>query len=144
MEHDPAVRAIRAWYRLELATGRFRQELRRRHGITGEQLAILRIVAERPEWLLADLRGRLTMHPATLGQTVDRLARRDLVAVDSDAADRRRRVVSITGSGRSLLAQVPLAGPVRLRTTNAEPDRLKRLEEAFEDAVALFGLEEWA
>jgi hypothetical protein len=43
---DDAVLAIRAWMRLDQAIAGFNRELERRHGVTGAQLAILRIVAE--------------------------------------------------------------------------------------------------
>ncbi len=86
---------------------------------------------------------RLTMHPATLGQSIDRLATRELVTTDCDPRDRRRRIVAVTAAGRALLAGIPLVGPVRLRTQDADPDRLARLATAFDDAVDLFGLEEW-
>lgn len=61
------------------------------HDVTGAQLAVLRLVRE---WgspiALADMRERLVMHPATLGQMLDRLAARDLVTLTADPADRRR------------------------------------------------------
>jgi MarR family transcriptional regulator, temperature-dependent positive regulator of motility len=37
-----------------------------------------------------------------------------------------------------------VAGPVRLRTVPADPERLRRLAAAFDDAVELFGLKEWS
>ena len=121
----------------------FNRYLRKRHGVTGAQLAMLRILAERPV-TLADLRLSLAMHPATLGQLIDRLARQGLVDRRPSPTDRRRRLVEPTAAGRRLLAQAPLAGPVRLRHVPADGDRLKRLAAAFEDAVELFGLKEWS
>jgi DNA-binding MarR family transcriptional regulator len=141
----PALAAIRAWTRLDAAIGTLNQALERRHSITGSQLAILRIVAELgPQVRLSELRQRLVMHPATLGQLLDRLAARGLVALTADEADRRRRLVEVTGAGRRLIAAAPLAGPVRLRHLEVEPHRLERLADALTDAVVLFGLEEYA
>lgn len=88
--------------------------------------------------------GRLVMHPATLGQAVDRLAGRGLVLVAPDPSDGRRRNVATTDAGRELLAGIPLAGPLRLRAVDTDPDRLARLADAFDDAIELFGLEKWA
>src|SRR2546429_7681047 len=119
------------------------RRLRERHGVTGTQLAMLRIVAEGPV-TLAELRARLVMHPATLGQLVDRLARQGLVERRPSPGDRRRRLVEPTERGRRLLAEAPLAGPVRLREVPADPERLRRLAEAFDDAVELFGLKDWS
>jgi DNA-binding MarR family transcriptional regulator len=135
--------AIRAWWRLDQAFARFNRHLQERHGVTGAQLAMLRIVAERPV-MLSELKSRLRMHPATLGQLLDRLARQGLVDRRASVDDRRRRVVEPTARGRRLLAEAPLAGPVRLRTLAAEPERLRRLAETFDDAIELFGLKEWA
>ena len=135
--------AIRGWLRLDQAFARFNRHLRERHGVTGAQLAMLRILAERPV-TLAELRRSLAMHPATLGQLIDRLARLGLVDRRSSPDDRRKRLVQPTSTGRRLLAAAPLAGPVRLRYQPADRDRLNRLAAAFEDAVELFGLKEWS
>lgn len=121
----------------------FNRHLRQHHGVTGAQLAMLRIVAEQPV-TLADLRLRLAMHPATLGQLIDRLARQGLVDRRPSPSDRRRRLVEPTSAGHSLLAEAPLAGPVRLRYLDADGNRVERLAAAFEDAVELFGLKEWS
>jgi DNA-binding MarR family transcriptional regulator len=138
-----AVAAVRAWTRLDQAIAEFNRVLERAHGVTGAQLAVLRLVRERSGTVaLADLRGRLVMHPATLGQMLDRLAARGLVTLTADPADRRRRLVSLTVEGRRVTEQAPLAGPVRLRHVPADPDRLRRLADAFDDAIVLFGLEE--
>ena len=136
--------AIRAWVRMDRAFAQFNRWLEAEHGITGAQLGILRIIAEMKPVTLADLRRRLTLHPATLGQLVDRLAVRGLVVRTPGAGDRRRREVTLTPLGVRTLERAPLAGPVRLRSAAAPPARLKALAAAFTDAVTLFGLEEWA
>jgi MarR family transcriptional regulator, temperature-dependent positive regulator of motility len=139
-----AIRAIRAWVRLDAAFAGFNRHLRAEFGVTGAQLALLRIVAEQDETTLAALRRRLVLHPATLGQLVDRLAVRGLVDVGQAPADRRSRRVAATDAGRRLLAAAPLAGPVRLRARPAEAARTAALAAALEDAVELFGLTTWA
>jgi DNA-binding MarR family transcriptional regulator len=122
----------------------FNRELARRHGVTGAQLAMLRIVGEQP-LTLAELRSRLVMHPATIGQLIERMQRQGLVDRSVSPDDRRRRLVRPTAKGRQLLQAAPLAGPVRLRhAPPAAAGRLERLAEALEDAVELFGLEEWS
>lgn len=138
---------VQAWAQLERALTRLNQVLENEFGLTGQQLAILRMV---DDWAgpdqatpLATLRERLFMHPATIGQLLDRLADRDLVMVGPDPRDRRRRLVRVTEQGCRVLAKAPLAGPVRLRHVTAEPGRLKRLAEALNDAVILFGLQDY-
>ena len=148
-----ALAAIRAWTRLDQAIASFNRALERRHGVTGAQLAILRLVQEWGSPLpgtqervvpLAAMRERLVMHPATLGQLLDRLSERGLVTLTADPGDRRRRLVALTAEGIRMVGDAPLAGPVRLRHVPADPDRLRRLAEAFQDAIVLFGLEEYA
>jgi DNA-binding MarR family transcriptional regulator len=139
-----ALSAIVAWVRLDRAFENLNAELKRRYGITGLQLSVLRILAERPQLPLAALRKALVMHPATLGQAIDKLRVMDLVTVRSDPGDRRSRIVALTPIGTEMIAGAPLAGPVRLRDVNVAPDRLDRLAAALEDAIDLFGLERWA
>jgi len=139
-----ALSAIVAWVRLEQAIDGFNLELKQKFALTGLQLAVLRILAERPALPLAALRKALVMHPATLGQAVDELRTRGLCAVRSNPEDRRARIVALTPEGEALLAKAPLAGPVRLRQAAEDPARLARLAAALEDAVELFGLAEWA
>ena len=140
----PALAAIRAWVRLDRAFAEFNRHLGATLGITGAQLALLRLIDEGGVTTLAELRGRLFMHPATLGQLVERLQQRGLVALEPDPEDRRRRRVELTREGRETLVTAPLAGPVRLRSAEADQARLRRLAAALEDAVDLFGLERWA
>ncbi len=139
-----ALSAIVAWVRLEQAIQSFNHTLRRDFGITGLQLAVLRILGERPALPLAALRKSLVMHPATLGQSIDELRTMELCTVTRDARDKRARIVAITDKGRELMARAPLAGPVRLREIDTDPARLDRLRDAFTDAVELFGLDKWA
>jgi DNA-binding MarR family transcriptional regulator len=137
-----ALSAIVAWVRLDAAIQGFNQRLRRQFGITGLQLAVLRILGERPSLPLAALRKSLVLHPATLGQSIDELRTMGLCTVARDRRDKRARVVAITEAGRALMARAPLAGPVRLRATDHDPARLERLKAAFDDALELFGLAE--
>jgi DNA-binding MarR family transcriptional regulator len=138
-----ALSAIVAWVRLERAMDAFHADLKKRFGLTGLQLSVLRICAERPQLPLAALRKALVMHPATLGQSIDELRRMEMVQVRTDPNDKRARLVSLTDKGRALLAEAPLAGPVRLRAVDHEVARLDRLKLALDDAVELFGLGDW-
>ncbi|MBI4923651.1 MAG: MarR family transcriptional regulator [Devosia nanyangense] len=138
-----ALSVLVAWVRLEAAMQSFNQMLRRDFGITGLQLAVLRILGERPALPLAALRKALVMHPATLGQSIDELRVMGLCTVTRDPRDKRARQVAITDAGKQLMARVPVAGPMRLRETDNDPARLDRLKLAFEDAIELFGLAEY-
>jgi len=135
-----ALSAIVAWVRLDAAIQNFNQQLRKEYGITGLQLAVLRILGERPALPLAALRKTLVMHPATLGQSIDELRTLGLCTVERDSRDKRARVVAITDKGKDLMARAPVAGPVRLREFDHDPARLDLLKLAFEDSIDLFGL----
>lgn len=139
-----ALAAIRAWVRFDQALAAFNRSLEAEFRITGVQLAMLRIIEERAPVTLAELRAALILHPATLGQLVDRLATRGLVSRSPDPADRRRRRVMVTARGRRLLRAAPVAGPVRLRSVPVEADRVSRLAQGFDDAIDVFGLGRWA
>ena len=110
-----ALLAIRSWLRLEQAFTAYNRDLQHTFGVTGSQLAMLRIVHELEPITLAELRKQLTMHPATLGQLIERLTKQGLVKTTRSNADRRLRQVVVSSRGLDLLAQAPLAGPVRLR-----------------------------
>lgn len=138
-----ALSAIVAWVRLDAAIQGYNQALRRDFGITGLQLAVLRILGERPALPLAALRKSLVMHPATLGQSINDLRVMELATVTRDVRDGRARIVAITDKGRDLMARAPLAGPVRLREINADPSRLDALKTAFDDAIELFNLTDY-
>jgi DNA-binding MarR family transcriptional regulator len=135
-----ALSAVVAWVRLDQAIQAFNQTLRKDFGITGLQLAVLRILGERPALPLAALRKTLVMHPATLGQSIDELRVMELVTVTRDPRDKRARMVALTDAGRALMARAPVAGPVRLRAMDHDVTRLDRMRAAFEDALELFGL----
>jgi DNA-binding MarR family transcriptional regulator len=135
-----ALSAIVAWVRLDAAIQNFNQTLRKEFGITGLQLAVLRILGERPALPLAALRKSLVMHPATLGQSIDELRGLGLCSVERNPKDKRARVVAITEAGKALMAREPMAGPVRLRAMDHDVAKLDRLRLAFDDAVEMFGL----
>lgn len=139
-----ALSAIVAWVRLERAMAAFEADLKKRFGITGLQLQVLRICAERRQLPLAALRKALVAHPATLGQSIDELRRMDLVTVRTDPKDRRARLVGLTEKGTALVEATPVAGPVRLREVDHDVARLDAVKLALEDAVELFGIGEWA
>jgi DNA-binding MarR family transcriptional regulator len=137
--------AIRSWLRLDAAFAAFNADLVARFELTGAQLGMLRLIDEfGGVTTLAELKARLSLHPASLGQLVARLADKHLVAVAPDPADQRRRLVRLTEDGRDLLARAPLAGPVRLRHEPPDGDVLVALTHGFELAVEAFGLTQHA
>jgi MarR family transcriptional regulator, temperature-dependent positive regulator of motility len=136
--------AIRAWLQLDAAFAAVNADLVRRHGVTGAQVGMLRLIEEFGGALtLAELRERLALHPASLGQLLARLASKGLVTIGVDAADRRRRTVTLTTAGRGLIADAPLVGPVRLRTHRPDEATLHAITEGFGAALDAFGLTDY-
>ena len=138
-----ALAAIVAWVRLDRAMENFNLMVRKEFGITGLQLSILRILAERPALPLAALRKALVMHPATLGQAVDELRVLGFCLVRTNPDDRRARLVALTPAGEALLSRAPLAGPIRLRQVAADGRQLEQLAASLETAIDLFALQPW-
>jgi DNA-binding MarR family transcriptional regulator len=139
-----ALSVIVAWVRLEQAFDTLTLELKQKFGLTRLQVSVLQILRERPQLPLAALRKALVMHPATLGQAIDKLRIKELVTVRRDPDDKRTRIVALTPEGAALIGNAPFTGPVRLRDIHVEPARLERLAAALEDAIELFGLGQWA
>lgn len=73
------------------------------HGLTPRTWTVLRVAAPapRPQQALAQAVG---LDKTTMVATVDELARRGLVRREDDPADRRVRLVALTGAGRAALA----------------------------------------
>ncbi|WP_036897464.1 MarR family winged helix-turn-helix transcriptional regulator [Propionibacterium sp. oral taxon 192] len=144
MTHNDSVEVIRAWWRLERARARFDAHLKQETGVTGSQLALLRIIDEHAPVSIRQLRDDLDWHPASLGQAIQRLENRGLVTVTNDPTDRRRRICHLTQAGGELLTRTPLVGPVRLRTQPIDPDDLATMQRGFDLALTAFGFDEWS
>lgn len=139
----PGIAAVRAWWDLEQARSAYNADLMRDHGITGAQLALLRIIAEREPTSIRALRTELAWHPASLGQAAQRLADRGLLDSTVDPDDRRRRVLRLTDAARRLLAEIPTVGPVRLRTADVSGADARAMARGFTLALDAFGLTPW-
>ena len=86
-----ALSAIVSWVRLERAIDAFNLDLKKRFGLTGLQLSVLRICAERPQLPLAALRKALLAEaplagPARLREVDHDVARLDRLKLSLDDA----------------------------------------------------------
>jgi DNA-binding MarR family transcriptional regulator len=87
----------------------------RGRGLSHQQFWLLIALHETPGPSLRELAGRRHMDPPTASRIVGRLARRGLVTMEDDPADRRRRLIRLTPGGTSLARRVhPLALGVRV------------------------------
>ena len=130
---------IAEYRRFERARARFDTEARREYGITGSHLSLLRLIDKKSPIPILQLRKELGWQPATIGQAVKRLVRDELISIDDDPEDLRRRLCSITEEGRRFLLHVPLTGPARLRTYEFSEEELTTMKRGFETALKAFG-----
>jgi DNA-binding MarR family transcriptional regulator len=86
-------------------------------GLTPIQVSVLARLHERGAITQGRLGRSLDMEPPNVRDVVHRLARRGLVALSADPADRRAVLVDLTGAGRDLFAEVwPRAEAANART----------------------------
>jgi len=79
--------------------------------LTPQQFSVLAMLLERREIAQTKLGGLVAMDPATVLGVVQRLAQRGLVAVRTDPADGRRRLVQLTRDGHELARELIAIGP---------------------------------
>ena len=79
--------------------------------LTPQQFSVLVTLLERREVAQTKLGGLVAMDPATVLGVVQRLAQRGLVAIRTDPADGRRRLVQLTRDGHELARELIAIGP---------------------------------
>lgn len=89
---------------LELVSRCQLDELLRPAGVTTLQYTALTVLARRPRMTSADLARLSFVRAQSTADLVSALAKRDLISRSPDPANRRRLLISLTDSGRELLA----------------------------------------
>lgn len=79
--------------------------------LTPQQFSVLVTLLEQRELAQTKLGAVVAMDPATVLGVVQRLAQRGLVAVRTDPADGRRRLVQLTHDGHELARELVAIGP---------------------------------
>ena len=136
-----AVRALRRIIRgLRLAG----TETQAESGVTAAQLFVLSQLDSSPAQSLNELGKRTMTDRTSVAPIVEHLAERGLVTSAAAAADRRRRIISITPAGRRLLHRAPRPPAAILIDALAElPDQtLVSLDHGLRQLVRAMGLEE--
>ena len=77
-----------------------------RASVTVPQAILLNFALTMPDSTPSSLAARMHMSRPSVSQMVDRLVRLKLVARAEDPTDRRRKTISVTAKGRSLLADL--------------------------------------
>lgn len=120
----PAARVLRRFRQVFNAVKTHFQQVEKEAGLGGAQLWALHVIRERPALGVNDLAAAMDIHQSTASNLVKALAKRGLVEVARNGAD--RRVVQLTAAtdGRRLLRRAP--GPF----TGVLPQALATLDEA--------------
>src|SRR5690606_3373903 len=87
--------------------------------LTPMQLLILGVLASEGPLTASELSGRVSLSAATLSGMLERLEERGLLLRQRDEEDRRRRWLSVSEAGRSLLQTAPPLLPPALRSAFA-------------------------
>lgn len=113
-------------------------------GVTAAQFFVLSQLDDSPAQSLNELAERTMTDRTSVAPIVEHLAERRLVTATGDAADRRRRVISITAAGRRLLRRAPRPPAAILIDALAElPEAtLVALDHGLRQLVRAMGLEE--
>lgn len=90
------------------------RDAERHLGVTGAQLFVLKALLDTPRLSLNELAERTHTHQSTVSVVAKRLVDRALVTRSVSPHDGRRIELSLTVSGRRLLARSPLAAQDRL------------------------------
>ena len=127
--------------KIERCAQRYSQELQQKHGITGPQLGVLRLIAKNPHTTLTDLASTLKLHITTVESFVERLHKRKLIKKRRGRDDKRSVEISITAAGEKILKDAPLGGFMKLNDNLEKlPDReLQKIYDILGKLVDLYG-----
>lgn len=107
MEQDPICNEVlRAVRQIIRAVDLNSKKLVQRYGLTTPQMIVLKELLE-ANLTGSELARRISLSNATVTVIVDRMEKRGLVARQRDTSDRRKVYISITESGKELIAQAP-------------------------------------
>lgn len=115
--------------------------------VSSVQYAALAVLARTPGASQAELGAALSLDRSTIADLVSRMVRRGLLAREQDAADRRRKVLTLTDAGRTMFEElVPRVDAIEPLVTGglsaaerAELRRLLRTILTHADAEGLIG-----
>ncbi len=136
-----AMNAVRSIVRALRVSSRM---IESRMGMSGAQLFVLQQLAERPAHSLNDLAERTATHQSSVSVVVRRLVDHGYVARTPSETDRRRVELSLTQSGREILAGAPTTVQVKLlRGARAlSADEKRSLATLLQSWVQASGLED--
>lgn len=105
MSEPVALAFLRQLWALDHALHAVSKRMGRSLGVTGPQRLVIRLVGRQPDITPGELARQMHLHPSTLTDILDRLARRRLIERRSDVADRRQTRLSLSAAGRRVDAR---------------------------------------
>ncbi|GAO04911.1 MarR family winged helix-turn-helix transcriptional regulator [Anaeromyxobacter sp. PSR-1] len=103
-ELGPVLEFMGALWTMDHALQSASKRMEARHGVTGPQRLVIRIVGRFPGISAGELAAILHLHPSTLTGVLKRLAGRGLIERVADPGDARRALLRLTRRGRELNA----------------------------------------
>lgn len=116
-------------------------KISKRYGLTGPQIAILRILDHRGPMSSADLSRKLFVTPSNITGIIDRLEKKELVERIRKPRDRRVALITLTEKGTDLSKTLP--DPIENRLiaelADIDPGEVADLREAMQKILKLMG-----
>lgn len=78
----------------------------REHGLSMPQIATMQLIRAEGAQTVSAIAEHLNLSLGATSHLVERLVQKDLVGRDEDPADRRQKLVTLTSSGRTLVAEL--------------------------------------
>jgi DNA-binding MarR family transcriptional regulator len=127
---DNAMRVLRQFRQVFSVVRAHFQQVEKRAGIGGAQLWALSVIQERPGIGVNGLAQRMHIRQPTASNLVRALARRALIDVRKDGADRRAVQLHVLAAGARVLRKAPgpYAGVLPEALSGLAPTTLTRLE----------------
>ncbi|MCS6785739.1 MAG: MarR family transcriptional regulator [Thiobacillaceae bacterium] len=107
MSEALAAEALRQFRLIYGAVRKHSREMERACGVGGAQVWALAVLARSPGLRVTELAQRLSIHPSTASNLLDKLERAGYVRRSRQAQDQRVVELSLTEAGRALLARAP-------------------------------------
>jgi len=130
--------------KIERCAQHYSQQLRKKHGITGPQLGVLRLIAANSHTTLTDLASTLKLHITTVDSFVEKLHKQKLIRKRRGRGDKRSVEISITASGNKILEEAPRGGFMKLNDNleKLPATELQKIYDTLGKLVELYGASE--
>lgn len=115
------------------------QQMSRKHGLTGPQSSVLRVLVREGRMSSVDLSRRLYVTPSNITGIIDRLEKKSLVERIRKKGDRRVALILLTRAGEELSREIPdpIENRLILQLADLEPQHVQLLAVAMKQIANL-------